>query len=86
MDGQRSADGGGREFHRVSDALRARMTDGTYPCGSFLPSQRDLAEEFEVSRDTVQRAMKELVSEGWVESRQGSGIPFLPSRRSGGSG
>jgi DNA-binding transcriptional regulator YhcF (GntR family) len=81
VDGQRSADGGGREFQRVSDELRARMTDGTYLCGSFLPSQRDLAEEFEVSRDTVQRAMRELVSEGWIESRQGSGSRVIKTQR-----
>lgn len=68
-----SGDGGGREFHRVADALRARMADGTYPLGSFLPPQRDLAGEFGVSRDTVQRVLRELASEGWIESRQGSG-------------
>ncbi|MFF8192537.1 GntR family transcriptional regulator [Streptomyces bobili] len=66
-------DSGGREFHRVSEALRSRMADGTYPLGAFLPSQRALAEELGVSRDTVQRVMKELADDGWVESRQGSG-------------
>ncbi|MFF4506511.1 GntR family transcriptional regulator [Streptomyces sp. NPDC001401] len=81
MDGQQSTDGGGREFQRVSDELRARMTDGTYARGSFLPSQRDLAEEFGVSRDTVQRALRELVSEGWIESRQGSGSRVIKTQR-----
>jgi DNA-binding transcriptional regulator YhcF (GntR family) len=81
VDGHQSPEGGGKEFQRVSDELRARMTDGTYARGSFLPSQRDLAEEFEVSRDTVQRAMKELVSEGWIESRQGSGSRVIKTQR-----
>ncbi|MDH6218519.1 winged helix-turn-helix domain-containing protein [Streptomyces pseudovenezuelae] len=80
MDGQ-SAEGGGREFQRVSDELRVRMTDGTYVRGSFLPSQRDLAEEFGVSRDTVQRAIRELVDEGWIESRQGSGSRVIRIQR-----
>lgn len=74
-------DGGGREFQRVSDELRSRMTDGTYPLRSFLPSQRDLAEEFEVSRDTVQRALRDLVDEGWIESRQGSGSRVIKTQR-----
>lgn len=39
--------GGG--FLRVSEALRARMADGTYPLGARLPTQRELAEEFEDS-------------------------------------
>jgi DNA-binding transcriptional regulator YhcF (GntR family) len=73
VDAQQTGDSGGKEFQRVADALRTRMADGTYPLRSFLPSQRDLAEEFEVSRDTVQRALRELAGEGWIESRQGSG-------------
>ncbi|MFF3845957.1 winged helix-turn-helix domain-containing protein [Streptomyces sp. NPDC002328] len=81
MDGQQSGDGGGREFHRVADELRSRMADGTYPLRSFLPSQRDLSEEFEVSRDTIQRVLRELVHEGWIESRRGSGSRVVKTQR-----
>ncbi|WP_369234973.1 GntR family transcriptional regulator [Streptomyces sp. R21] len=73
MGGQRSGDGGGKEFLRVSAALRSRIAEGTYALGGQLPAQRALAEEFAVSRDTVQRVLKELADEGWIESRQGSG-------------
>ncbi|WLW54025.1 winged helix-turn-helix domain-containing protein [Streptomyces sp. YU58] len=69
------------EFQRIADELRGRMTDGTYPLGSFLPSQRDLAEELEVSRDTVQRALRELSNEGWIASRQGSGSRVVKTQR-----
>ncbi|MFC4505555.1 MULTISPECIES: winged helix-turn-helix domain-containing protein [Streptomyces] len=81
MDAQQGADVGGREFQRVADDLRARMTDGTYPLRSFLPSQRDLAEEYGVSRDTVQRVLRELGNEGWIESRQGSGSRVVKTQR-----
>ncbi|MFI9548504.1 winged helix-turn-helix domain-containing protein [Streptomyces sp. NPDC052016] len=81
MDAHQSHDGGGREFHRVAEDLRSRIADGTYRLNSFLPSQRDLAEEFGVSRDTVQRAMRELASEGWIESRQGSGSRVVKTQR-----
>ncbi|WP_445526871.1 winged helix-turn-helix domain-containing protein [Streptomyces cyslabdanicus] len=81
MGEERAGDGGGREFHRVSEELRARMVDGTYPVRSFLPSQRDLAEEFGVSRDTVQRVLRELATEGWTESRQGSGTRVVKNQR-----
>ncbi|GGT39087.1 winged helix-turn-helix domain-containing protein [Streptomyces chromofuscus] len=77
----RAGDGGGREFQRLSDELRARMTDGTYPLRSFLPSQRHLADEFGVSRDTVQRALRELADEGWIESKQGSGSRVVKTQR-----
>ncbi|MGW5471848.1 winged helix-turn-helix domain-containing protein [Streptomyces chartreusis] len=71
----------GEEFQRVSEELRTRMADGTYPLRSFLPSQRDLAEEFEVSRTTIQRVLRELASEGWIESRQGSGSRVVKTQR-----
>ncbi|MYR43658.1 GntR family transcriptional regulator [Streptomyces sp. SID5910] len=66
-------DGGGREFERVAGVLRTRMTDGTFGLKSRLPPERELAEEFGVSRSTVQRVLRELRSEGWIETRQGSG-------------
>ncbi|GGK74400.1 winged helix-turn-helix domain-containing protein [Streptomyces flaveus] len=63
------------------DALRTRLTDGTYRVGNRLPLQRELAEHFSVSRDTVQRVLKALVSEGWIESRQGSGSRVIKTQR-----
>lgn len=53
--------------------LRSRISGGEYRPGGNLPPQRALAEEFEVSRDTIQRVLEELKTEGWIESRQGSG-------------
>lgn len=73
MSDGRAGDGGGKEFQRVSDVLHARLSDGTYPMGHRLPSQRELAQELHVSRDTIQRVFAELVNEEWIESRQGSG-------------
>ncbi|MEU2735059.1 GntR family transcriptional regulator [Streptomyces sp. NPDC007095] len=72
-------DGGGTEFERVMETLRARIADGTYAVGSQLPPQRELAEELGVSRDTVQRVVREMNSEGWIKSRQGSGTRVVKS-------
>lgn len=80
MAGGRGRDGG-RETWRVAEELRARLADGTYPVGSLIPPQRELADRFRVSRDTVQRALKELAGEGWIESRQGSGSRVLKNQR-----
>ncbi|NBM17704.1 winged helix-turn-helix domain-containing protein [Streptomyces sp. GC420] len=78
---EETADGGGTEFRRVVESLRARMGDGTYRLGDSLPTQRRLAQEFGVSRDTVQRALRELANEGWVQSRQGSGTRVIKAQR-----
>ncbi|MER5183610.1 winged helix-turn-helix domain-containing protein [Streptomyces sp. NPDC002896] len=77
----RAGDGGGRAFFHVSETLRSRLADGTYRVGGMLPTQRELAAEFRVSRDTVQRVLRELASEGWIESRQGSGSRVLKTQR-----
>ncbi|MEX1655964.1 winged helix-turn-helix domain-containing protein [Streptomyces pseudovenezuelae] len=61
---------------RVEDVLqelRRRILTKQYPKGTRLPPQRELAEQLGVSRDTVQRALRELVEDHWIESRQGSG-------------
>ncbi|MBO4257820.1 GntR family transcriptional regulator [Streptomyces griseorubiginosus] len=76
---------------QVLETLRARIADGTYPSQSVLPPQRDLAAEFGVSRDTVQRVLRELHGEGWIEVRQGrgarvTGTPLrVPTRERSGS-
>ncbi|MEU0947750.1 GntR family transcriptional regulator [Streptomyces canus] len=57
--------------------LRSRISDGEYRPGYNLPPQRTLAEEFKVSRDTIQRVLEELKTEGWIESRRGSGSKVL---------
>ncbi|ELP68135.1 GntR family transcriptional regulator [Streptomyces turgidiscabies] len=78
QDSQRATEGGGREFERILAELLGRMSviDGepaVYALGSLLPPQRELAQEFGVSRDTVQRVLRELTREGLIDSRQGSG-------------
>ncbi|MFI6250047.1 winged helix-turn-helix domain-containing protein [Streptomyces sp. NPDC051016] len=75
------ANEGGGAVRRVSAELRVRLSDGAYPLNSFLPSQETLAQEFEVSRDTVQKALRILRTEGWIESRQGKGSRVLRSQR-----
>ncbi|WP_405907893.1 GntR family transcriptional regulator [Streptomyces sp. NBC_00828] len=86
MSGEGVADGGGREFERVSDILRERMAAGVYPLGTLLPPQRFLADELGVSRDTVQRVLAALRNEKWIETRQGSGSRVVKAQRIHSSG
>ncbi|MDS1272151.1 GntR family transcriptional regulator [Lipingzhangella sp. LS1_29] len=57
----------------VAESLRARIGDGSYAEGARLPTEEVLAEEFEISRNTVRDAMKVLQNEGLVVIRHGSG-------------
>ncbi len=58
---------------QIYRALRARITRGDLPAGSRLPSTRALAADLGVSRTTTQATYDQLIAEGYVESRRGSG-------------
>lgn len=53
--------------------LRDAMLVGRLPAGSKLPGSRTLASHLCVARGTVQAAYQQLLSEGYVVSRPGSG-------------
>jgi len=53
--------------------FRGQITSGTQPPGSQLPTEIELTEMFEVSRNTVRQAMNMLVNEGLLERTQGRG-------------
>src|SRR5690348_9563657 len=55
----------------VLNALRQRIDTGTYAPGAALPSENQLAGEFDVSRPTVLKALGYLKQDGWIESQQG---------------
>ncbi|MCS0494741.1 GntR family transcriptional regulator [Ancylobacter sp. MQZ15Z-1] len=57
----------------VVRALRRRITSGKYPGQSKLPPERMLAEELEVSRGTLRKALNVLESEGLIWRHVGKG-------------
>ena len=63
-----------RLYRAVASGIGDLIQQGTYPPGSRLPSERALAEVFEVSRVTVREALVALQTLGRVNIRTGSGI------------
>ncbi len=53
--------------------IREKILSGRLPAHFKLPSIRDLAEELEISRNTVEGAFQELCAEGYLFSRSRSG-------------
>ncbi|MFF3565189.1 winged helix-turn-helix domain-containing protein [Streptomyces sp. NPDC002574] len=58
----------------MADSLRHQIEAGEIVVDEQLPTQAELVEKFDVARATVQRALKELQDEGYVESIQGKGV------------
>ncbi|MFG2480910.1 PLP-dependent aminotransferase family protein [Streptomyces fagopyri] len=57
----------------LTNALRDAVRTGRLAPGTRLPPSRSLAADLGVSRNTVTDSYAELVAEGWLTARQGSG-------------
>ena len=64
---------GSRPRAGLETALRAAVRSGRLAPGTRLPSSRALAADLGVARNTVADAFGQLVAEGWLEARTGSG-------------
>jgi GntR family transcriptional regulator / MocR family aminotransferase len=62
-----------RKAEQVRLALRRAIVDGVLQPGTRLPSSRVLAADLEVSRGVVVESYEQLVAEGWLIAREGSG-------------
>lgn len=58
---------------QVSALLRDRIRSQTYAAGVRLPSESELANEFQVSRATIRTALAQLAMEGLILRKQGDG-------------
>jgi DNA-binding FadR family transcriptional regulator len=69
-----------RLYERIARKLAKAIEDGAYEVGQRLPSERELAQSFEVSRPTVREAIIAIELDGLVEVRLGSGV-YVVNRR-----
>lgn len=63
---------------RLRDDLRAKIDSGIYGPGERIPSENELSQIYGMSRVTVRSALNELVSEGLLVRRKGSGTYVSP--------
>ncbi len=68
-----------RPYEQIVRQIQAAIRDNALSEGDRLPTERELAETFGVSRSVVREAIKVLSAQGMVESRQGSGL-FVRNR------
>jgi GntR family transcriptional regulator, transcriptional repressor for pyruvate dehydrogenase complex len=64
----------------VFEALVADIVRGTYPPGSRLPAERDLARMLGASRPTLREALRRLSEWNLVAARRGSGVAVREMR------
>ncbi|MEZ5075635.1 MAG: GntR family transcriptional regulator [Solirubrobacterales bacterium] len=73
-----------RASERVHEALRDQILAGTLAPGSAVPSERALAEQHGVHRQSVREALKRLEQAGLVQISHGGATRVLDWRDSGG--
>jgi len=71
--------GRGPLYRRLEERLRHAIESGAIKPEQALPSERDLAEDFDVSRITIRKALDGLVAHGLLHRRQGAGT-FVAGR------
>lgn len=59
---------------QIRQKLVGGILNGVFPPGSRLPSSRKLAQQLDVSRNTVVAVYQELLADGYIVSRQRSGF------------
>ena len=77
----RPAPSGAPPYARVKQHLMDGLAAGLWPPGALMPSEAELVARFSVSRMTVNRAIRELQSEGLVVRSQGVGTFAAPLHR-----
>lgn len=60
-------------YRQVAQQIADEIKSGKYPVNTKIPSERDLAEQFDISRMTIRAAIDTLVHQGLVVRRRRSG-------------
>lgn len=67
-------------YEQVRDSFRQLILSGVLPAGEKMPSVRELAAQLTINPNTIQRAYREMESEGFIYSMTGKGSFVAPLR------
>jgi DNA-binding LacI/PurR family transcriptional regulator len=74
------------KYKRIAESLRQRIKNGQLQVGDFLPTSKQLAEQYSTTAVTIDRAIGVLVAEGLVTRTPGVGTTVLEPVSRGGAG
>lgn len=70
-----------KKYERVAQSLKQDIKNGIYIEGQVLPTEDMLTAQFDVSRQTIRRALSCLVADELIIKRQGSGSVVRSKRK-----
>lgn len=62
------------KFEEIYQDLKRKIESNEYPYQQLLPSENTLVQIYDCSRNTVRRAIGQLVTAGYVQTMQGKGV------------
>jgi GntR family transcriptional regulator, transcriptional regulator of bglA len=62
------------KYKEIADCLEQEIQDGNFDETKKLPTEDELIRKFEVSRNTIRKAINQLVNRGFIYQVQGSGM------------
>lgn len=65
-------------YRQIYEQIRNSVVSGKIAAGTTLPASRSLAADLDVSRITVLQAYEQLIAEGFLQTRLGSGTRVAP--------
>ncbi|MFO7585649.1 MAG: fatty acid metabolism transcriptional regulator FadR [Anaerolineales bacterium] len=73
-----------RPFEYAEQALLSAILDGTFPPGSLLPGERDLAAQLGIARPALREVLARLARDGWLTIQHGKATRVNDYWREGG--
>ncbi|SFD55187.1 GntR family transcriptional regulator [Bacillus sp. OV194] len=67
-------------YYQIEEAIKGRIEKGELQEGEMIPSEREYAETYGISRMTVRQAITNLVNDGYLTRRKGKGT-FVANKK-----
>jgi len=61
------------KYEKIQSYIKKRILSGKYPVGYQIETEAQLCERFNVSRQTVNKALQSLANEGYIDRKRGKG-------------
>lgn len=66
-----------KKYEQVFKKIEQDITSGVYQAGDFLPTENELTQTYQMSRDTIRKALKLLAEAGLIQKIHGSGSQVI---------
>ncbi|THE12104.1 UTRA domain-containing protein [Bacillus timonensis] len=67
----------GIKYEKIYEDLKMKIEQNVYHYQQFLPSENTLVKKYGCSRNTLRRAIGNLVDDGYVQTKQGKGVRVI---------